>query len=239
MSEEEKDLITQEERASKNKLELWADEPHREFSLEQLNTEIKTLVDDYVDQFPPESSERSKAAKDAKKTAQALTAYLDKQYKPELSIKKDYEPPMWMQQASIKKALDKTRFHDVWNYIQSHTVPYEKGLHLAQSKYVKTKKKTINGHERDWVIFIPDYADMMRVLKISKHTIGNYLRNFMKLEIIYNIGKHGENGNIIYALGYWTIYLKKDGTYEYQRIWFLKETPQIKAALRNFMSGNR
>jgi hypothetical protein len=241
MSDEEAEAITKEEQeewSKKTPMERWSPSGIPEISLEELKNRTKSLLEEFIDQHRPESSERGKAAKTAKASLQSLQTYLDKTYARELSIKKDYEIPTWSMQASIEKALKGTRFWDVWNYIQSHTLPINIGRILAESKYVKKKKIDINGEQKEFVLFVPDYEDMKRVLQLAKQSIGNYLRDFMDMDFLRKLGKNGEKGNLIFAAGYWSTFKNPEtGKFEPRRVWFLKETPEIKAALRRFRVG--
>lgn len=171
---------------------------------------------------------RAEVIKEYKQQILKFKSYLDVTYKAELRIKKDYHIPKWMQQAGIKKVLDKTRFIDVFNYLQKNTMIHEKGSRLVDK--LRLSKHVKEGKEYDYVLVLPDYHDMQIELDITLQTIRLYVNRFVDMGILKELGKEGSRGQKIYGIGYWSFYGSDSG----KRNWFLKETPRMKEMLRNF-----
>jgi hypothetical protein len=194
-------------------------------------------------EYDPTYKDKVKAVKECLAAANALPAHIKEKYNKLLHIKDKRPLPQWLyKQQPIIKALDKTRFEDVYGYIVRHTLSLRYTINLAEvlgiEKYktsVKSGKDAGRPVGRTYCLFIPDYPDMVNELSLSKISIQKYLQKFCDIGILKKLRKKDSRGNNIYAAGYWSPYIQKQDKEErIQRIWFLKETPEIKEALRQF-----
>jgi hypothetical protein len=207
------------------------------------NSEYDPSVANDPFEYDPTYKDKIKAVKECLAAANALPAYIKEKYNRLLKIKDKRELSQWIyNDKDIMKALDKTSFEDVYCYIARHTLSLKDTINLAQElsieKYktsVKSGKDAGKPVERTYCLFIPDYPDMVNELKLSKISIQKYLQKFCEIGILLKLRKKDSRGNNIYAVGYWSPYIQKQDKEErIQRIWFLKETPEIKEALRDF-----
>jgi len=125
-------------------------------------------------------------------------------YASELRLRKKPDVPAWRQQSKISKALGKTAFEDVWNYIWQHTLPLKEALRLAEEKNFGRYQRTLESGAKKGeivecspVLFIPDYLDMTNELGLSKISIQKYLNEFSRIGIIRKMGKAGPRGRAV------------------------------------------
>jgi hypothetical protein len=189
----------------------------------------------------PEYKDRVNAVKACHKAANNLLDYIKDTYKRELSIKKERQLPAWIhKQKNIMDALNKTRFEDVYSYIVKHTLPMKEEAKICDklklddyNAIIKTGKKKGKIVKWAYVFFRPDYQDMQNTLGIQKGTIQKYIQKFCEIGILLKMRKEGSRQNYIYAVGYYSTY-KKGKILKNKRNMFLKFTPEMKKALRNF-----
>lgn len=126
-------------------------------------------------------------------------------------------------------AIGKTRFEDVWAYIQKHTMP-------LQRSRVLTQKKGWGKHEgkREYVLFIPDHLDMQNSLNLSPSSIQKYLKAFCDIGILKKMGKSSSKGTNVYTVGFWSVYGEEGERGGTRRNYFLKNTKEVRDVLTKF-----
>ena len=138
-------------------------------------------------------------------------------------------------------AVEKTRFEDVYGYILKNTLSLDAGNNISGELSIENYETSIKSGIRrgtlkqySYVLFIPNYPDMQNELQLSKKTIQKYLLKFCKVGILKKLRKTDARGNSVYAVGYYAPYINKDKEKQVQRILFLKNSPEIRTALRDF-----
>jgi hypothetical protein len=104
----------------------------------------------------------------------------------------------------------------------------DKGSKLAEEK--RLGKYMSGNKESEYVLVLPDYADIEALLSLKEQTIRLYISRFVDMGILREVGKDGPRGRKIYAIGFWSHY----GEGGSKRNMFLKETPHMKDMLRKF-----
>jgi hypothetical protein len=195
----------------------------------------------------PAYKDKVKAVKECLDAANELPKYIKDKYKKLLKIKDKRELPKWIyNDTAIKKALEKTRFENVYYYIVKNTLPREDAINLAEELNIEKYKTTVKSGEHKgkaiesyYVLFTPEYLDMENELNLSIKSIQKYLQKFCEIDILVNLGKTDSRGNSVYGVGYWSSYTNiKNNEKQLRRILFLKETPEIKESLRSFKIRN-
>ena len=193
----------------------------------------------------PDPAKTNAMVKAGKNAINEFAEWFEQEYRSTLRIKAKKTMPKWVyKHKSISKALEKTRFEYLWEYITAHTMDRNKATALAGERNfgsfkTKLKKGKRAGHtvEYPYVLFVPDYPDMNRQLNIKKNELQKYLKKMRDAGILKRLGKTGERGTNCYAAGYHRNYQYKEGVVSKEgtkREWFFKETTEIKQALKNF-----
>ena len=82
-----------------------------------------------------EPTDRADFIKSLDKIVNEIRSYIKTEFKRELSLKSTRGFPKWITgDKSIMKAIGKTRFEDIWLYIQTHTMPLQRSRVLAREK---------------------------------------------------------------------------------------------------------
>jgi len=198
--------------------------------------EMMTLIDE-IDNFDmdyEEPWEISPTVKSLDKIVNEIRAYIKTEFKRELSIKSTRALPKWItNNQSIMRAIDKTRFDDVWLHIQKHTMPLQKSRVLAKGKRLGKHKE-----KQEYVLFSPDQIDMENSLNLSKSSVQKYLKAFCETGILKKLGKFGDRGKNIYAVGFWSVYGEEGEKGGTRRNYFLKNTKEVREALKKFKVKN-
>jgi hypothetical protein len=231
---------------------LIKDYPHLLSSLTRTFQECKEKIikSDYVpslqtsDTFTkdPWYSLKIQEAKGCLAAAKELVNLIKVTYKDLLFARNKRPVPNWItNQKAIEKALKKTKFADVYGYITEKTLSYNKAIEFAKEHNIENFKKTGKNGEQIGaadgymhVFFSPDYPDMQNELDLSEKSIQKYLKRFCEIGILVKLRKTDARGNNIYSAGYHALYKNDEGKIQTRRILFLKNTPEMKEALRNF-----
>jgi hypothetical protein len=185
--------------------------------------------------------EKILAAKECLAAAKELVNHIRVRYKELLFARNKRPLPNWItNQKSIMEALAKTRFADVYGYITQNTLTPSRAIKITDELGLKkhsiplqsgAKKGAIVEHF--YVLFTPNYIDMENELNLNKKSIQKYLERFCEIGILIKLRKTDARKNAIYAAGYHTQYIKDDKE-QTRRIYFLKNTQEMREALRHF-----
>jgi hypothetical protein len=194
--------------------------------------EMMPLIDaiDNFDMDYEEPWEISPTVKNLDKIVNEIRAYIKTEFKRELSLKSTRTLPKWItKNQSIMNAIDKTRFEDVWLYIQKHTMSFQRSRVLAKEKRLGKHKE-----KREYVLFIPDKIDMENSLNLSESSIQKYMKVFCDSGILKKLGKFSSRGKNIYAVGFWSAYGEEGEKRGTKRNYFLKNTKEVRESLKKF-----
>ena len=194
--------------------------------------EMMPLIDaiDNFDMDCQEPWEISPTVKYLDKIVNEIRAYIKTEFKRELSIKSTRALPKWItKNQSIMNAISKTRFDDVWLYIQKHTMPLQRSRVLAKEKRLGQHKE-----KREYVLFIPDKIDMKNSLNLSESSIQKYMKAFCDSGILKKLGKFGSRSKHIYVFGFWSAYGEEGEKRGTKRNYFLKNTKEVRESLKKF-----
>lgn len=194
----------------------------------------------------PDEDERYKARKllalEMLEAGRWLLQEAKTEFKEELRIRdKSVSIPKWRQAPTIRKALDKTKFEQVWAYIWNNTKSYpetERIYGLEPDLSFHQRKGPNNQQYLDYcILFQPDYEDMEEKLKLKEPTLMKYLQRMTEAGVIFLVKKHGGKDNKktgIYAVGYFVKYLSKELNPSINTVPFLTDSKQMRKRLREF-----
>ena len=174
---------------------------------------------------------RRKLALELRESNRWLHSLLKERFRDELKTKKRREVPVWRQAPTIARSTDKTRFEDVYGYIQENTLGIEDTVKKSDRLGIPDYEQGKSRH----VLFIPDYVDMEQQIGLKEKMLLKYLQQFSKMEIIKAWGKDGPRGHMIYLVGYWRTYRDKfTRELRNNRIFFLKNDKAFRQKLIGF-----
>jgi hypothetical protein len=200
--------------------------------LERLLSRIDEKVED-EEKRPKMRREAVRFYVEGKKSA--LDDWYEK-YEEELRFREPWGPLKWMtNDPAIKHMLNTTKFGDVYRLLWKSTMPRKKTLLLMERygvPYIKeiNKKKGVVEERVPVLLEELDLGRMNRELRFSarSHTVYKYVRQFCRAGILREVGKRGERGRRIYAMGAWVPF----SIDSFRRKPFLKDTPEMRKALR-------
>lgn len=149
-------------------------------------------------------------------------------------------PTAWMENdKKIKVMMEKrTHFIPLMNYLCSCQLGYQDAEELMQRRGIEPYQAEMNNDDkkrtvdRIYVLLQKlDFEKMEEVIGLKPDPLRKHLQELEKIGVLKNLGKDGPRGQLIYALGYWLPVPNKPFP---RPVYFLKDTPQIKKALRDF-----
>jgi hypothetical protein len=218
------------ERQRPDRAKLKRDLRHRNEALEPIKTAFRRALWAKIDEYIKRAANPSETVQEIFKDLEEAPALVKEKYAKELGIKKARDIPAWRRQVKIALALDKTRFEDVWGYLWRHTWGYSDCIKFHEQRTIPYYKD-----KHSYVLWKPNFRDMTYELKIKKAQLYQYLGKFQDLDIVIQVHRLAK-GRRIYAVGYFVTY-KKDGETQWQRVPFLKNTKEMRQALREFQIG--
>lgn len=209
--------------------------------LEQEKYPLKRYLN-RIDRKVEDEEERRRIRRDAAQlyveVKQEALDDLRRECKEDLRYREPWKPLKWMyNDPDIAHILDTTKFTKVYRLLLDNTLPRKKCL-LLMERYgvgyiIERNTKTGVAQQRVPVLLkVLDYSRMNRELGLSEgsRTIYKYIREFCERSILRDVGKRGERGQKILAIGTWV----PSGINKFRRNPFLKDTPEMRKALRKF-----
>lgn len=202
--------------------------------------EIKVMFERWVEEAEADTLDldedeqfRTKAKTITKfyNTLNDFNAYIEKNHKKELWAKGNYFPKKWMlDDPIIVQVLQKYRLIDILNYLDKHNLNPKTNEYRNDLKfYTETKKGQEVAYQYSLLQLDRDfYRQAEEALSLKQITIQKYVQQFCKMDALRRLKKVDKKW--LYADGYYT--LLDNGRLKKNR--FLKQTPAIKKALREF-----
>jgi len=174
---------------------------------QDLINNIKRECDEEILQYDEEDPFRGKVIYDLKwkfKDIFEIKKYLDGYTLP--SKKKGL--PKWLTDINNDKGGKLEKIFTIMTYMHSHYMSRAKSIALVNKHY---KGKRYKDDKPFIVFYCEDYKKMCDDMSQDGFTIGEqmlhkYLRWLVKNKIIFKIGQKGERANLMYSIGYWSLW---------------------------------
>jgi len=186
--------------------------------------------------------ERSRAITSFYKDLSRAQDYIEKNYRKELWVRGEYcRSKKWITgDPNILAALEKTKFFEVFHYIDTHNIDREsprlpelsKGeMYHTTVQSGKNKGKDIEYEYAFILVNKKFYEKASQELGLSQISIQKYLQRFCEIGFMKKIIRTGKGGlEWLYADGYWVEFDRGI----YRKIRFLKNSAEMRKALRGF-----
>jgi hypothetical protein len=184
---------------------------------------------------------RSKEITEFYKALGKVQTYIKEHHRKELWAKGEYyRSRKWISgDEVITAALEKTKFFEVANYLDTHNLDRESPRVLKLAKDAKYDRVAQSGEKKgkkvqsDYAFILVNdefYKKATQELKLSRISIQKYLQRFCEIGLLRKIRRTGKKSREwLYADGY---YLPWDKNSKPRKVRFL--TAEAKDALRNF-----
>lgn len=172
-----------------------------------------------------------------------LTDYLEA-FHNTFTVKKENKPlwpKAWMEndKKGIKVMIEKrTHFIPLMNYLCSCQLGSQDAEDLIQRRGIEPYQAEMNTDGKKWTVNRTyvllqklNFEKMEEVIGLKSDPLRKHLQELERIGVLKNLGKDGPRGQLIYALGYWLPVPNKPFP---RPVYFLKDTPQMKIALRDF-----
>jgi len=135
----------------------------------------------------------------------------------------------------IAEMLKRTKFAEVYRLLWKTTIPFKqtsKQMERYGIDLIKEENSAGVKVERYAVLVIVNHSRMNRELGLSakSNTGQKYIKEFCRAGILKEVGKRGRRRQKIYAIDVWVTF----GIDTFRRNPFLKDTPAMRKALREF-----
>lgn len=230
----------------KERIRLASLQPDEIIRLPDLNTIIERdrrylenllgRVDDKVEDEYERLKMRAQIVKAYVEGTHAVLDHVHKEYEEELRFREDWGPLKWMlSDSTIAQVLARTKFAEVYGLLWKTTVPFKQTSKLMERYGIDLiKEENSKGVkvERYAVLVIVNHSRMNRELGLSakSNTGQKYIKEFCRAGILREVGKRGRHGQKIYSIGTWVPF----DIDSFRRKPFLKDTPSVREALREF-----
>lgn len=166
-----------------------------------------------------------------------LSEYVEAFYNTFL-VKKDdgpLWPKGWMEddKKGIKVMMEKRKhFIPLMNYLCECQLGPQESDELMERRGIEPYEAGENKVRRTYILIHNlDFEIMGKQLDLKPDPLRKHLQEMERMGILKKFGKDGPRGQLIYALGYWLPVPNRPFP---TPVYFLKDTPQMKKALRDF-----